>query len=98
MPWWGLDLDKLTPVQSRVAHAMYALGFTHGHDRGWDARDEAAAADWAPIVRFIRGLGLPSSRTYTELEELRRDTSSGRPVPTVAECAASWHGTLRHPS
>lgn len=68
----------------------YFWGYSHGLERGRELADREAAHMWADVARFVQRLGSPQSVPFTELERRRRDYSSARPVPTYAECLASW--------
>lgn len=68
-PWDGLDLDRLTPLQRRVADAMYALGYMHGVGRGREQADAEAAAHWRGVAAYVRRTA--TAPTYAELCDRR---------------------------
>jgi len=63
--WAGLDLDAMTPVQARIAWAMYGLGYMHGLDRGREQADTEAAEVWSDVARRVRAIA--NQPTFEEL-------------------------------
>ena len=72
-PWQGLELERLNPHQRRLFDAAYALGYSHGIDRGREQAEAEMAAVWAETARKVGSLA--GTRTFDELLRLRGEAA-----------------------
>ncbi|GAB4067801.1 hypothetical protein GCM10028777_24990 [Angustibacter speluncae] len=76
--------------------AGYMSGLMAGIPIGREQLEDEIRRAWLPVARYVRGLGVPTSRTYAELVAIREaNFRTAQPVPTVAECEASWQPLLQ---
>lgn len=81
-------------AQDLTQHPAFRAGYLSGAVAGWldgySAAETDMAAAWRPVAERVRRLGSPQSVPWGEVQRRRAERAVARPVPTYAECMASW--------